>query len=69
MPRAVSPIDDQQLIGACENVPAAVAHVRDDDWQTSRPRKWMQTRRSNFFSLLRNWINAGESPGAEIDSP
>lgn len=28
MPRTVSPIDDQQLIGACENVQAAVAHVR-----------------------------------------
>lgn len=51
MPEVVSPIDDQQLIGACENVPAAVARVRDDDWQTSRS-KWMQTRRSNFSSLL-----------------
>lgn len=42
MPGAVSPIDDQQLIGACENVSTAVAHVRKNDWQTSRPRtKWM----------------------------
>jgi len=28
MPGAVSPIDDQWLIGICENVPAAFAHVR-----------------------------------------
>lgn len=28
IPGAVSPIDDQRLIGVCENFPAAFAHVR-----------------------------------------
>lgn len=66
MPGAVSPIDDQRLIGVCENVPATFAHVRQRRRLANvSVKRWrLQVDEELLLALQEKWIIAGE----EIDS-
>lgn len=71
IPGAVSPIDDQRLIGVCENFPAAFAHVRRRRRRLANVpvKRWrlqvdVNADKELLLAPQEKWIIAGE----EIDS-